>query len=420
WEWQDQGLADKFPGQQGVDAEGLRENNHKGIVDGYRHPKPEYWNIKMVYSPVTVAAHEITPTGGLFFVSLQNRYAFTNLSELTCRWQNLAGTRVLASGTAHVACAPQTSTEASFPARPGMDTLRLEFIHPDGRSIYVTRLHVTGTPYPAPPAARPVTGAVTLADGPSQLTVHAAGTTLTLNKSTGLFQWTPNLVPSGPILNLGEARHNGGDHGAKNFLESKTPPLLKNAVVTGKMDGDSAHLAVTADVSLAESPDTLGQLTYTLDVHPDAQIDVHWTMNWQAADANAWELGLKLQTPPTFNRLSWSRDGLWTEYPPDHIGADDGTVGAQDISFRSTKRDARWAALSSGKTGPTLVALHTDTPLHIRAHADPATATTFFLSSAVSVPYDFSTGLRPDLLIHLKKGESVSGGFRLRATGGGK
>ena len=55
WEWQDQGISDKFP-DNGRDASGLRDNNHKGIVDGYRNVKPEYWNIKMVYSPVTTAA----------------------------------------------------------------------------------------------------------------------------------------------------------------------------------------------------------------------------------------------------------------------------------------------------------------------------------------------------------------------------
>jgi beta-galactosidase len=57
WEWQDQGIADKFP-DSGRDSSGLRDNNNKGIVDGYRNVKPEYWNIKMVYSPVTTEARE--------------------------------------------------------------------------------------------------------------------------------------------------------------------------------------------------------------------------------------------------------------------------------------------------------------------------------------------------------------------------
>jgi hypothetical protein len=51
---------------------------------------------------------------------------------------------VLASGDSHVAVKPRATADASFPATPGMDTLRLEFIHPDGRSVYVTALKVKG------------------------------------------------------------------------------------------------------------------------------------------------------------------------------------------------------------------------------------------------------------------------------------
>jgi hypothetical protein len=32
--------------------------------------------------------------------------------------------------------------EATFPATPGMDALRLEFIHPDGHTVYVATLPV--------------------------------------------------------------------------------------------------------------------------------------------------------------------------------------------------------------------------------------------------------------------------------------
>ena len=79
---------------------------------------------------------------GQCVVPLQNRYSFTDLSELTCRWELLAGGKVLAGGEGHIAAKPRSSAEAHFPFLPGADTLRLEFIHPDGRSIYVTSLKV--------------------------------------------------------------------------------------------------------------------------------------------------------------------------------------------------------------------------------------------------------------------------------------
>ena len=41
WEWQDQGMADKFPDRRGVDpVTGLRDENNKGIVTSSRKIKP--------------------------------------------------------------------------------------------------------------------------------------------------------------------------------------------------------------------------------------------------------------------------------------------------------------------------------------------------------------------------------------------
>jgi hypothetical protein len=89
---------------------------------------------------VHIVASDVAPADAKLVVPLQNRYSFTDLSELTCRWQALAGDKVLASGESHIPAKPRSSADASFPATPGMDTLRLEFIHPDGRSVCVTSL----------------------------------------------------------------------------------------------------------------------------------------------------------------------------------------------------------------------------------------------------------------------------------------
>jgi hypothetical protein len=98
----------------------------------------------VLYSPVNTTAKEITPAGGQCVVPVQNRYSFTDLSEITCSWQALAGEKVLAGGESHIAAKPRSTVDAAFPAAAGMDTLRLEFFHPDGRSLYVVSLKVKG------------------------------------------------------------------------------------------------------------------------------------------------------------------------------------------------------------------------------------------------------------------------------------
>ena len=119
-------MADKFPerwsipspGARGIDrATGMRLAGGGGAVTADRQIKPNrYWNLKMVYSPVTTAAREVDPAAGQCVVPLQNRYSFTDLSELTCRWQALAGDKVLASGESHIAAKPRSTVDATFPA----------------------------------------------------------------------------------------------------------------------------------------------------------------------------------------------------------------------------------------------------------------------------------------------------------------
>jgi hypothetical protein len=121
---------------------GMRLTGGPNPISTDRRIKPQYANLKLVYSPVNTTAREVEPAGGKCVVPLQNRYSFTDLSELTCRWQALAGEKALATGESHVAAKPRSTVDASFPATPGMDTLRLEFIHPDGRSVFVTSLRI--------------------------------------------------------------------------------------------------------------------------------------------------------------------------------------------------------------------------------------------------------------------------------------
>jgi len=166
FQWQSQGMLDKFPERWPVHSPGVDRyvpgsaTAPDGIpsadpATGMRFPSgpdavstdrrilnPLYENLKLVYSPVNPTARQVAPAGGQCVVPLQNRYSFTDLAELACRWQALAGGKVLASGESHVAAKPRSTVDASFPAISGMDTLRLEFIHPDGRSVCTTSLHI--------------------------------------------------------------------------------------------------------------------------------------------------------------------------------------------------------------------------------------------------------------------------------------
>ncbi len=105
WEWQAQGMYDKFPERWGQRAPGARTNDAKtgyrasggnGPVTADRKIQPIFAQLKAAHSPVHTAATEVAAAEGKCVVPLQNRYSFTDLGELTCRWQALAGDKELA------------------------------------------------------------------------------------------------------------------------------------------------------------------------------------------------------------------------------------------------------------------------------------------------------------------------------------
>lgn len=433
WEWQEQNLADRFPerwsvpspGARGFDrAAGVRLAGGGGAVTADRQPKPNrYWNLKMVYSPVTTAARELTAAAGQFVVPLQNRYSFTDLAELTCRWQALAGDKELAHGEKHIAAKPRSSVDAAFPATAGMDTLRLEFIHPDGRSIYAARLHVKGYQGPAAPASMAAGGPVRLSETARNVEVQAAGTRLVFDKGTGqIASWragNQDLVLGGPILNIGESIPGpsgpvggGGRNRTPPPVSSTQSPQYRNPVVTARMEGPKARIEVACDVYLAGSEEVQAQLNYTIEIAPDAQADLSWKLYWKAADATAREAGLKFLLPIAADRMSWFSDSLWTEYPAGHIGSPQGSITSKDATFGSSRRDIHWVSLS-GAGAYSLVALGAGQPLHTHASAGSG-GTLLFLSSGIASTGRDVTGDA----IALTRTAPLTGGFRLRVTAG--
>ncbi len=420
WEWQNQGIADKGAppphlGPWGPDN--LRQENDKGVVTAYRVPKPEWWIVKQVYSPVQVGPRTVSVSAGAITVSITNRYSFTDLNEHVCRWTVYRGKSAVQSGVRHLACAPSESVQESFPAAGGATRLRLEFNRADGSSVVAVNLEVEGAPVLQPPAALASGSALTSQDSADALCVSNNLMSIVFDKQAGMIQsWRvrgKDLVVGGPILNLGEAKESN----EKAYYRAKNPPFSEHPQVTAASTGadGTVRVSVTADVLKVAGGTILGTLAATYDIKPDAEIRVNWSLNWSATNWNLWEEGLKVSLPATLNKMSWQRDSYFTDYPAGFIGEPSGACDATNIVFRASKRNLRWLTLTDGKGVGLALLPVTGTPLIGRADSSPSGGTTLFASREVSGPTDFSGSWTSAHDIKARPGASLSGAFTLRA-----
>jgi len=421
WEWQSQGIADKnapAPHQGPWGPDNLRQENDKGIVTAYRVPKPEWWSVKQVYSPVHIGTRPIAAAGTVFNVPITNRYSFTDLNELACYWTAYQGTRVLQHGVQHISCAPAQSVTASFPAPDGATKLRLEFDHADGTSVVAVNLPVEGAPVPLPPPALGAGAGFTNFDGSATLRVANNLQDIVFDKHSGLItQWRvggQELVVGGPILNLGEGKAGF----EKSFYRAAQPPVLEHAQVTSAPanDAGAVRVTVTAEVLKSSGGPSLGTLTTTYDIQPNAEVTVNWNLAWSAGNTNLWEAGVKLAVPSSLSKMHWSRDAVFTDYPNGLIGEPVGQCQAGDIQFRASKRNLHWLTLTDG-AGQGLALLPVEgTNLISRATATATGDTLLFASTGVSGPRDFSGSWVADQDVKARQGKSLAGAFTLRAV----
>ncbi len=419
WEWQSQGVADKNEDKTrdfyfGYDH--LRQDNNKGIVDGYRNPKPEWWIVKMAYSPVVVGTRSVKATAGTCTVPLTNHYSFTDLNELSCRFIALKGKATLKSGTMRINCGPMQTVQANFPAPEGMTTLRLEFAHADGTSVSSANLMVEGTPTTQPPAALVVGTPLTAQDGLDTLRVTNGLQEIIFDKHTGTIRsWrvgNRSLLVGGPVVNLGEAK----DSNERGYFRAKQPPVTSNAQVTSAAGSNGAvRVTVTSNVLNGVDNAALGTLTTTYDIAANAQIGVNWKLDWTAPDERLWESGFKLSVPTDLAKMSWSRDSYFADYPAGHLGEPEGTCKAGDVSFRASKRSLHWLTLTNA-AGFGIALLPQDQSLIARANPGVAN-TTLFASNQLAGVRGLSGSWVDDHNIDVKKDKPLSGSFILRAIG---
>lgn len=355
-----------------------------GLVDGWRRKKPEFWHFKMLMSPVHVRERDLPAwsPGEPVKITVDNRYAFTNLSELSLEW--LIGNE---QGTLHPDIAPRSSGTISIPVgadiRPG-DSLSLKFLNSKGGLIIPYRIQLgmaaakVSTPAPSLETLRYVHEGFWLG-GPMERFIgdnfevafdgaNGRIRRALIDRHSVLYQ-TPKLhvLPIESTL--------------QEFPIFETWRLTKPLQVRQEDNGYEV-------IETGTYRDFAGEVSFR--ITSEGRIRVNYEFTYTGTDTRAREIGLQFGVPLWCDKLQWRRVGEWSVYPDDHIGRNDGVAmahapGPQPVpptqpfalddtplgtnDFRSTKRNFVFASLTD-KEGYG-VGIEAVGSQHLRASVDP-------------------------------------------------
>ncbi|MNK54419.1 Evolved beta-galactosidase subunit alpha [compost metagenome] len=113
-----------------------------GPLDGWRRPKPEYWHMKKIYSPVKIKL-AANWNNGKIAIELENRLLFSNLNECKITW-SLAGESGLI--TADLKRNGKTTANVAVPKKPAAaDKMNVKVYDPRGVLIDIYEFAVVPT-----------------------------------------------------------------------------------------------------------------------------------------------------------------------------------------------------------------------------------------------------------------------------------
>jgi hypothetical protein len=280
-----------------------------GILDGWRREKPEYWLAKKAYSPARIAESYVKNpgSGNPLETPIRNEFNHTNLNEVRIEWRAGSDRGEIRDFN----LAPRAAGLLKIPGRAWRngETLSLEFFGPQGSLLDRYELPVGRPVRNFSPAQGP---APQVEEDSETLRVAGGDFEIAFSKASGLIRRATYkghaVLDGGPVLNL-------APYGLRNWWLSglKTAKTSDETVVemmgSYQREGESSdELVVYAQFQVRI--DGAGLITTNFKV--------------QGLPQKLYEIGVAYILPRDADRLSWSRQALWSAYPPDHIGRKEG------------------------------------------------------------------------------------------------
>lgn len=414
WEWQDRAVADKCPTKlyQYDSTTGINYLKVKGLVDAFRNTRPDYYQVKMVYAPIVVSPRLDPAAGpGKAVIQVQNRYSFTDLSELATNWKLLKDGRPIDSGTAHPRLAPLSKGVIELPlsgnAMAKADTLRIDYDHPGGWNVVSYQFQLASPRITS--CFSPVTP-----DG----------------MKFPKFNLVRNVTSSDPDTWRRITRCHGELINVNTEPAASTPYYERSLDTVRSLDADIvlADAAPAEPKGSRENPKNVPQLGAILGhVHVEyTGAQFSYRIDWSGPRSDIQELGWVFEMPKGFDHFSWQRQARWSVYPDNHIGRPAGTalpetarvhltrVDRPDAyDFNSTKYNCDWAALTNAERRGLRAEFSADQRHHVKGGFSHDGGYRLIVNKQCSPPRDISSSSVQDLYLELSVGDQIKGTFRI-------
>ena len=410
-----------------------------GPIDGWRREKPEYTGMKKSYAPVIITNLQTTKAvNGKIRLDLENRYNFTNLSELKIEaWIRHKSFPVQVS----LAPLSRGSVEIDLAKSGPADLLHLIFTDPRGFICQDELIHIGK---PANLSAGAIMVNLKLAEEKDKFVIDAGKFIFKFAKINGsISSYTSKgdeiIFHGGEMMLVPFNDDDGGAPGvaANNYTQDIQPLIYRPDSSFRMVSLNCRKMADgTIHVNLGEIQGNKfeGAQDYVFNTDGTVTVSYDYVALIDFTGKNLLrQFGLLFTLPESFDELSWERKGLWSTYPDWDINRLKGVARALPVSrkyvetpreipagewkdnsnklgtndFRSTKDHILNASLKNGKGQE--IRVQSDGSQNVRAWVDGSQIR--LLVAGLNGPGScrFFTGPRPEF----ERGEHLKGGFTL-------
>jgi len=345
-----------------------------GLIDGWRRPKPEWWLAKLIFSPVWFPQRHVDfqPGQSSTRVPVENRYSFTDLSELRFTWECHAK-----KGSLKVSLPPASQGEIEIPLPPGTpegERVILRVTDSKGEMINTLAIHLgkeVQKPLPQP------SGPPKWSDDGKTIKIES----MTIDRTTGRITGSP--VTKFPSVHV--TRYDFGDLAGPNSPPYAVFPDEKTRTID-KIDIEETPQGLK--ITVHDRYDLFaGWISWIIDKNGVGKVSYDYT--YSGEEMNTREAGVRFALKPECDEVKWHRWSEWDVYPDDFIGRTQGSAKAwsphhpitpsphrpdwpwsQDQTdmgtndFRSVKFNIYQASLVNPKGGG--LAVHANADAHVR------------------------------------------------------